>query len=119
MRFEDTLVSYSKIKSSHHIRALRSKSVPPASLANQHCFAVDLICRLVDRGWMLRAQRAVAIGSPFVVPSSQWRDLFTAIDKLVICHYILVSNVLIMFTYVFIDFVMGPLSITMRIEKLS
>ena len=84
----------------HHLLISVVEPAPPASLANQHCFAVDLICRLVDRGWMLRAQRAVAIGSPFVFPSSQWRNLLTASDKL--CHYVLVSNVLIMFTYVFL-----------------
>ena len=92
----------------HHLLISVVEPAPPASLANQHC-------RLLDRGWMLRAERAVAIGSPFVVPSSQWRDLLTASDKLVIVTTVLVSNVHIMFTYVFIDFVMGPLSITMRI----
>ena len=69
---------------SHHPLISVLEPAPPASLANQHCFAVDLTCRFVDKGWILRAQRAVAMGSLFVVPSSQWRDLFTASDKLVI-----------------------------------
>ena len=42
------------------------ESAPPASLVNEPYFAVDVTCRLVIRGYILRAQRAIAIRSPYV-----------------------------------------------------
>ena len=40
--------------------------VSPASSANEHCFAVDVTRRLVIRGWILTAQRAIAVTFPSV-----------------------------------------------------
>ena len=58
--------------------------VPPVSLENRHCFAVDATRRHVIIGWTLRTKRAIATGSPCVIPSAQWQDLFIASDKLII-----------------------------------
>ena len=55
-----------------------------ASSANEYCFAVDTTCTLLIRGQMLRAQRALAIKSPCVLPSALWQDLVTAGDKLIL-----------------------------------
>ena len=61
-----------------------------ASSANEYCFAVDTTCTLLIRDQMLRAQRALAIKSPCVLPSALWQDLITAGDKLILvsksCH---------------------------------
>ena len=68
---------------SHYLFISVVEPVPPASSANEHCFAVDVTCRLVIRGWMLKAQKAIAIRSPCVVLSAKLQDLFTANDKLI------------------------------------
>ena len=69
---------------SHHLLIFIVKPAPPASSANEPCFAVDTTCRHVIRGWILGAQRAIAIGFPCAFPSTQWQDLFTTSDKLII-----------------------------------
>ena len=81
---------------SHHLLISVVELAPPASSANDDSFAVDATCKLMIRGWMLRSQRAIAR---------------TASDN---CFYVLVTNV-VMFTSVFIDLVVGPLSITTHI----
>ena len=58
--------------------------VPPVLLENRHCFSMDATWRHVIIGWTLRTKRAIATGSPLVIPSAHWQDLFTASDKLII-----------------------------------
>ena len=82
---------------SHYLLISVVELAPPASSANEDSFAVEATCKLMIRGWMLRSQRAIAR---------------TASDN---CFYVLVTNVVVMFTSVFIDLVVGPLSITTRI----
>ena len=72
------------LKMSHHFLISLVEPVPPASSANEHCFAVDTTCRLVIRGRILETQRAIAIESPCVVPSALWQDPLSADDKLIL-----------------------------------
>ena len=69
---------------SHYLFISVVEPVLTASSANEHFFDVDVTCRLVMRGWMLRAQIVIAIGSPCVVLSTQRQDLSTASGKLMI-----------------------------------
>lgn len=61
-----------------------TQSLDSSSSANQQSFTVDVTCRLVIRSWMLRAHKAMAIGSHYVVPFAQLHDLSTASDKIII-----------------------------------
>ena len=72
------------LKMSHHFLISVVESVPPASSANEYCFAVDTICILVIKGWILGAHRAIVIESPCVVPSALWQDPLSADDKLIL-----------------------------------
>ena len=60
----------SVLRPCHHCLISEIVPAPLVSSANQHCFASDMACRLVIKGWMLRAYSAIASGSPRVVPSA-------------------------------------------------
>ena len=72
------------LKMSHHLLISVVEPVPPASSANEYCFAMDTTCTLLIRGQMLRAQRALATESPCVLPFALWQDPLTAGDKLIL-----------------------------------
>ena len=69
---------------SHYLFISVVEPVLPVSSANEHCFAVDVTCRLVIRGQNLKAQRAIAITFPCVGLLTQSQDLVTASDKFII-----------------------------------
>ena len=58
------------LRASHHVLISIMEPAALTSSANQHCFTMDAACRLVIKGWMLKAYRPIASGSPCVVPSA-------------------------------------------------
>ena len=90
----------------------RSRTFPTRIIGERAFLCCGHPCRLMIRGWMLRAQRAIAVCGPFCSETGslyrQWQLSLRLSHKR--SYYVY---------FCFIDLVMGPLSITTRVWKLS